>query len=93
MSYLYYEFSDPVSLARDHNIKQKLSELGISVESFNGDLLNEPWEVYDDEGHAFTTFESYWNKCSSMDIQPASFLPPWQLAPASGTFLYSTFKS
>lgn len=81
---VYNHLYDPVSLARDHNIKQKLSELGISVESFNGDLLNEPWEVYDDEGHAFTTFESYWNKCSSMDIQPASFLPPWQLAPASG---------
>lgn len=76
---------DPVSLVRDHNIKQKLVERGISVQSYNGDLLYEPWEVYDEKGHAFTTFDAYWNKCMSMQMEPVSALLPWRLTPAEGT--------
>ncbi|KAF7151238.1 hypothetical protein RHSIM_Rhsim02G0037100 [Rhododendron simsii] len=75
---------NPVSLVRDHNIKQTLVELGISVQSYNGDLLYEPWEIYDDEGNAFTTFDPYWNKCLEMQLEPVSHLPPWQLVPAAG---------
>ncbi|KAG7996753.1 hypothetical protein I3843_01G177100 [Carya illinoinensis] len=76
---------DPVSLVRDHNIKEKLVELGISVQSYNGDLLYEPWEVFDESGQAFTTFEAYWNKCLHLQIEPVSLLPPWKLVPATGT--------
>ncbi|XP_062109326.1 cryptochrome-1 isoform X2 [Humulus lupulus] len=74
---------DPVSLVRDHNIKEKLVELGISVQSYNGDLLFEPWEVYDESGNAFTTFEAYWEKCLQMPLEPVSILPPWKLLPAA----------
>ncbi|EXC01785.1 hypothetical protein L484_021422 [Morus notabilis] len=76
---------DPVSLVRDHNVKEKLVELGISVQSYNGDLLFEPWEVYDDKGLAFTTFEAYWEKCFQMPMEPVSLLPPWKLIPTTGT--------
>lgn len=76
---------DPVSLLRDHNVKEKLVELGISVESYNGDLLYEPWDVYDESGHAFTTFEAYWNKCWNSQMEPVSLSPPWKLVPAAGT--------
>lgn len=80
-------FSDPVSLVRDHNIKQKLGELGISVQSYNGELLYEPWEVYDDEGHAFTTFDAFWDKCLHVHNEPASHLPPWRLVPCEGKLI------
>ncbi|KAL0349025.1 UNVERIFIED_CONTAM: Cryptochrome-2 [Sesamum angustifolium] len=63
---VYNHLYDPISLVRDHNIKQKLVELGVKVQSYNGELLFEPWEVYDDNGHAFTTFNAYWEKCLSM---------------------------
>lgn len=76
---------DPVSLVRDHSIKEKLVELGISVQSYNGDLLYEPWEIYDERGHAFTTFDAYWDKCLQMQMEPASILPPWRLVQAAGT--------
>ena len=79
---------DPVSLVRDHNIKEKLVELGISVQSYNGDLLYEPWEIYDERGYAFTTFEAYWDKCLHMQMEPVSHLPPWRLVPAAGRFQY-----
>ncbi|KAL5781738.1 hypothetical protein ACOSP7_006767 [Xanthoceras sorbifolium] len=75
---------DPVSLVRDHNIKEKLVELGFSVQSYNGDLLYEPWEIYDERGQAFTTFDAYWNKCLQMPTEPVSLLPPWRLVPAEG---------
>ncbi|KAK1379811.1 Cryptochrome-2 [Heracleum sosnowskyi] len=81
---VYNHLYDPVSLVRDHTIKQKLGELGISVESYNGDLLYEPWEIYDNEGHAFTTFDAYWARCLNMQKEPVSHLPPWRLVPVEG---------
>ncbi|KAK4732569.1 hypothetical protein R3W88_025557 [Solanum pinnatisectum] len=82
---VYNHLYDPVSLVRDHNIKQKLGELGISVQSYNGDLLNEPWEVYDDDGKVFTTFDAYWEKSLSIQNEPGSHLPPWRLTQAAGS--------
>ncbi|KAL3329078.1 hypothetical protein AABB24_036267 [Solanum stoloniferum] len=82
---VYNHLYDPVSLVRDHNVKQKLGELGISVQSYNGDLLNEPWEVYDDDGKVFTTFDAYWEKSLSIQNEPGSHLPPWRLTQAAGS--------
>ncbi|WCJ24038.1 cryptochrome 2 [Euphorbia peplus] len=83
---------DPVSLIRDHHVKEKLVELGISVQSYNGDLLYEPWEVYDKNGHAFTTFDAYWNKCLHMPMEPVSHLPPWRLVPVEGSVKKSSVE-
>lgn len=77
---------DPISLVRDHNIKQKLVELGINVQTYNGELLFEPWEVYDDDERAFTLFNSFWDKCLNMQKEPVSHLPPRRLLQASGIF-------
>ncbi|KAJ7979862.1 cryptochrome-1-like [Quillaja saponaria] len=75
---------DPVSLARDHSIKEKLVDHEISVQSYNGDLLCEPWEIYDERGHAFTTFEAYWNRCLNMQMKAVSLIPPRKLIPSEG---------
>lgn len=74
---------DPVSLVRDHSIKKELLEHNVMVQSYNGDLLFEPWEVYDENGQAFTTFAHYWNKCLGMQMEPCSLNMPWCLAPAA----------
>ncbi|KAK6161313.1 hypothetical protein DH2020_004694 [Rehmannia glutinosa] len=76
--------ADPISLVRDHSIKQKLVELGINVQSYNGELLFEPWEVYDDNERAFTTFKAYWDKSLNMEREHVAHLPPWRLVPAEG---------
>lgn len=81
---VYNHLYDPVSLVRDHDIKQELVKHGIEVQGYNGELLFEPWEVCDDNGHAFTTFNAYWDKCLNMQKEPVSHLPPWRLAPAIG---------
>lgn len=54
------------------------------MQSYNGDLLYEPWDIYDDEGNAFTTFDAYWDKFLEMQLETVSLLPPWQLVPAAG---------
>lgn len=72
---------DPVSLVRDHTVKEKLVERGISVQSYNGDLLYEPWEIYCEKGKPFTNFNSYWKKCLDMPVESVVIPPPWRLIP------------
>ncbi|KAJ6814638.1 cryptochrome-1 [Iris pallida] len=68
---------DPLSLVRDHRLKELLTAQGINVRSFNADLLYEPWEVNDENGSPFSTFAPFWNKCLNMPYDPASpLLPP-----------------
>ncbi|XP_072963187.1 cryptochrome-1-like [Typha angustifolia] len=81
---VYNNLYDPVSLVRDHKIKTQLMALGVSVQSFNADLLYEPWEVSDENGHAFTNFSAYWEKCKDLPIDSVTSLPPWKLVAATG---------
>ncbi|KNA22159.1 hypothetical protein SOVF_036810 [Spinacia oleracea] len=68
---------DPLSLVRDHRAKEVLTAHGITVRSFNADLLYEPWEVVDETGQPFNTFTSFWERCLSMPFDPeAPLLPP-----------------
>ncbi|WVZ90545.1 hypothetical protein U9M48_036838 [Paspalum notatum var. saurae] len=81
---VYNRLYDPISLMHDDKIKNELSALGISVQSFNGDLLYEPWEVYDENGLAFTTFDMYWEKCMNLTIEISQYLAPVKLVPVPG---------
>ncbi|KAG8071160.1 hypothetical protein GUJ93_ZPchr0006g41640 [Zizania palustris] len=67
---------DPLSLVRDHRVKELLTAEGITVQSFNADLLYEPWEVVDDDGCPFTMFAPFWNRCLCMPDPAAPLLPP-----------------
>lgn len=80
----FLSFVDPLSLVRDHRLKELLTAQGITVRSFNADLLYEPWEVNDDEGRPFSTFANFWNKCLSMPYDPAApLLPPKRIIPGT----------
>lgn len=69
--------SDPLSLIRDHRAKEALTAQGVTVRSFNADLLYEPWEVNDEQDRPFTTFAAFWERCLSMPYDPeAPLLPP-----------------
>ncbi len=52
----------PETIKRDTTIKKNLQEQGIEVETFNGHLLNEPWEVQNNSGQYFKVFTPYWRK-------------------------------
>ena len=57
-------------------MKELLTAEGITVQSFNADLLYEPWEVLDDDGGPFTMFAPFWNRFLCMPDPPAPLLPP-----------------
>ncbi len=52
----------PETIKRDTIIKKTLQDQGVDVETFNGHLLNEPWEVRNNSGQYFKVFTPYWRK-------------------------------
>lgn len=51
---------DQGGIARDTHIKQTLTDTGVKVESFKGNLLNEPWEIKTQTGGYYKVFSPYW---------------------------------
>jgi deoxyribodipyrimidine photo-lyase len=56
---------EPAIIARDRNIKTALREASLEVHSFNGALLNEPWEIKNQAGNPFQVFTAYWRQVQS----------------------------
>ena len=50
------------TIKRDSIIKKTFQDQGVDVETFNGHLLNEPWEVQNNSGQYFKVFTPYWRK-------------------------------
>lgn len=59
---------EPFAIARDTELKTSLQRLGIDVQSFNGSLLHEPWEVATDSGTPFKVYTSYWRASLSKSV-------------------------
>ena len=51
---------EPFAIARDTELKTSLQMLGVDVQSFNGSLLHEPWEVTTSSGGPFKVYTPYW---------------------------------
>ena len=51
---------EPGAVARDKKIKEALRDSDIDVESYNGALLNEPWEIKTKQGTAYRVFTPYY---------------------------------
>lgn len=51
---------DPNSIAIDRDIKQRLSNSGCKVRSFNGLLLDEPWTVLKQDNTPYKVFTAFW---------------------------------
>jgi deoxyribodipyrimidine photo-lyase len=51
---------DAGSIARDTAIKSELRAAGVTCDSFNASLLNEPWEVAKADGGDYRVFTPYW---------------------------------
>jgi deoxyribodipyrimidine photo-lyase len=54
---------EPATVARDAGIKQALRSDGLRVESCNGSLLFEPWEVKKTDGSPYKVFTPFWKAC------------------------------
>ena len=60
---------EPFAIERDSDLKASLQMQGVEVQSFNGSLLHEPWEVKTGNGDSYKVFTPYWRACLSKPIQ------------------------
>ena len=54
---------EPLAIERDKRIKTELASRGIEVNSFNSNLLFEPWQVQKKDGGPFRVFTPFWRAC------------------------------
>lgn len=54
---------EPTVIERDSHIKTALKAQGLTVSTFNGTLLHEPWEVATREDKPYQVFTPYWRAC------------------------------
>lgn len=59
---------EPFAIARDTELKASLQRLGIEVQSFNGNLMHEPWEVATGSGSPFKVYTPYWRASLSKPV-------------------------
>ncbi|WP_417813551.1 cryptochrome/photolyase family protein [Thalassospira alkalitolerans] len=57
---------DKASIARDTDIKSSLRDADIECDSFNGQLLYEPWEIKTGAGTDFKVFTPFWRACQKL---------------------------
>lgn len=65
---------EPYALHADSKVKNSLQDLGIQVETFNGRLLYEPWEIANKQQKPFQVFTPFWKSCLAKN-QPEKPLP------------------
>ncbi len=83
---------EPFAIARDASLKEALKAAQVTVASFNGSLLKEPWEVKTGSDGPFKVFTPFWRAAlSTIDpvsplAAPKSLPPPttWPRSDALG---------
>ena len=70
---------EPFAIARDKAIKNDLKAKGLEVESFNGSLLVEPWELKTGGGEPYKVFTPFWKALSAHYRDEAPLKAPTQI--------------
>jgi deoxyribodipyrimidine photo-lyase len=70
-------------IAVDAAIKAQLAASGVKTESFNGQLLHEPWEVKRADGGGFALFSPYWRAARGLPEPGAPLKAPAKLLASS----------
>jgi deoxyribodipyrimidine photo-lyase len=61
---------EPAAVERDRELKLKLRESGLAAESFNGNLLFEPWTIRNSSEQPFRVFTPFWRACLNKSLAP-----------------------
>ena len=61
---------EPHAITRDKELKSLMQRLGVEVQSFNGSLLHEPWEVATGRGDSFKIYTPYWRASLAKPVAP-----------------------
>jgi len=73
---------DGAAIALDKALKSRLGEAGVAVESFNANLLNEPWQVKTKADGPFKVFTPYWRAVRDSGEPSAPLAAPARLGKA-----------
>ncbi len=65
-SFHWNRLYDIYSINRDKKIKSSILSTSIDCETFNGYLLNEPWNIKNKSGSFFKVFTPYWRHCDEI---------------------------
>ncbi|WP_341953715.1 deoxyribodipyrimidine photo-lyase [Salinibacterium sp. TMP30] len=71
----------------DAGLKSSLREQGLTVESHQGNLLNEPWQIRNGQGEPYRVFTPYWRAAQERPVR--ELLPP----PESGELSWAETSS
>ena len=74
---------EPAVIARDATVKAALRARKIVAESFNSNLLFEPWEIATRERKPFQVFTAFWRACLAASQPPLPLARP-AILPAPG---------
>ncbi|MHA7840968.1 MAG: cryptochrome/photolyase family protein [Gammaproteobacteria bacterium] len=66
---------EPWQQKRDHKLIEQLKDQGITVETYNGSLLWEPWEIQTKEGSHYKVFTPFYKKGCLNAMEPRTPLP------------------
>ncbi len=70
---------EPAAVARDGQLKSQLRDRTVAAESFNGNLLFEPWTIRNGSGQPFRVFTAFWRACLTKPVAPPSKDAPRKL--------------
>ena len=70
---------EPATQPRDASLKKRLREQGLQVESFNGCLLFEPWDLATQQGGPYKVFTPFWRSALAQWRAPATWDAPGAL--------------
>ncbi len=59
---------DDHAISRDKLLKASLRRDGVWVQSFNANLLHEPWEILTQTGNCFRVFSPFWRKARQLPV-------------------------
>ncbi|ODS23362.1 deoxyribodipyrimidine photolyase [Candidatus Endobugula sertula] len=77
---------EPWRIVRDKSIKGRLEALGVSVKSFNGSLLWEPWQVLKKDRTPYRVFTPFYRRGCLGSSPPREPLPESKLRISTGDF-------
>lgn len=77
---------DPWRIQQDKIIKQSIRQKGVDVESFNGSLLWEPFDVLKKDGSPYQVFTPFYQNGCLKGLPPRKTIP----TPNNPTFYYDT---
>ena len=56
---------EPTHIQQDTELKKQLTDAGITVHSFNNNLLSEPWQHLNKQGTPYKVFTPFWRHCKN----------------------------